>query len=705
MADRGESSGQARVTMAQIAELADKSPSAASNWRRRFDDFPQPVGTEAGRDVFSIDEAERWLLKYNRFSPDRHRVLVLWKVTDMVRGFLSVDQIVEFTSTAVTFLHVLQGQGLSLPTKWPAAKLHDKVLEAEKASGEQGLFLLLLDVPRELLARVLTQVSELSPDDLPDLFEDVLERQSRFVATRTGDDLTKLMVLLGISTDTKSVFDPAAGEGGFLIAAMRRTVKSQRSQRKESSTVRTLRKLAQLSLKVYGQEIDPRAWRIAAQRLRIHGLEADVRQGDSLSHDAFFNREFDVVLCDPPYGSYRTEIGIGPDPRWEFGLPPKKSGDFAWLQHAIAHLSESGRAYVVLPSGSLQRKGQDEQIRREIVRRGAVEAVIALPTGTAEHTAIPLALWVVRRPSDDPNPGSVLVVDGVGMSSGSRGIDDGVIERVQRILTTWRAVGEISEGDANVARGVPVLELLGRDADLLPVRWIHEVQATSRDITEEIELLHDQIRKMGDPAERFIFDPAVAVGAREQWTPIRTLATQEIAEVIRGIRIKPEQCVSEGIRAIRTRDFANGGISEDAPCHVEPNDLGPNMALTQPGDILVSPGSGTPKAVVDEVGGRVLVSPVQGLRLREGWIDLKVAAAFLMSPRNRRFMAGTNWGYARLDLRDLELPLLTLEQGEKLRSALDQLAELERMGRELADSASQLRESLLSADVSKGEGN
>jgi hypothetical protein len=678
MAKASERSLPARVTMAQVAELAEVSPSAASNWRRRFPDFPDAIGTSTGgREVFSLDDVEAWLLAHNRFSPGKHAVSVLWRVSDLLRDLFSSDELVDVVCSIIAFLH-LEGQETSTPRRqWQQRSIRTEIQSIEDAVGKSGLLEPLRRVDPALLVDLFHMVSDVSPVDRPELFEDVLERQSRFVPTRSGEKLTQLLLRLAISSESSTVLDPAAGEGGFLIEAMRQA--------------RGARQL----LHCFGQEIDDRAWRAASQRLLIHELDGDVRHGDSLSNDAFTGETFDVVLCDPPYGQLNPGIEIAPDPRWAFGLPPRKSGDFAWLQHALAHLSSEGRAYVVLPSGSLQRKGLEAEIRRAMLRRGAIEAIVALPAGAAEHTSIPLALWIVRQPDDDSSPSPVLLVDGVGVATKPRGIDSQLIDRVGQIVTRWRESQQVSASDSSVATAVAPLELLGRDGDLIPIRWISDVALGSGDVNAKREELLGSIRSISGSIGTQGLDSGALDAVVEQWVPIRTLLTQEIAEVIRGVRIKPEQCGASGTRAIRTKDIVEYGISEKDPCYVDLAELSTKVVVTQPGDILVSPGGGKPRAVVDDVGGNVLVSPVQALRIRREWLDPRVAAAFLASPRNRRFVVGSTAGFARLDLRDLELPVLTLEQTSRLRDALDRLSELETMGRALADSALQLKELVL----------
>jgi hypothetical protein len=164
------------------------------------------------------------------------------------------------------------------------------------------------------------------------------------------------------------------------------------------------------------------------------------------------------------------------------------------------------------------------------------------------------------------------------------------------------------------------------------------------------------------------------------------------AEVLKGVRVRPEDCQSSGVPVLRTRDIRDGGDPEE-PCFVDPEALRSRPKLTVAGDIVVSPASGRLKASVDEEGGHILASPVQGVRLVGDQIDPHGAAAFLESPRNRRFVTGT--AYARVNVRDLELPVLQPEELERLRSTLDALQMYERLAEEAQQAARALREALL----------
>jgi type I restriction-modification system DNA methylase subunit len=663
----------ATVTLSQIAELAGYRPSAVSNWRKRFGDFPQPVETgPGGRDLFALDQVEEWLRAHGRFDPDRTSERLLFEAMTLARGSILADEGIEALATAIAL-----------------AEAADRLDDAIVADAAERIWLVELGQPHlkdvfEPLQRLDSPVANqmialadsVESSRRSDVFEWVLGRRSRFVETRTSDELTALLVLLLGSA--QSVLDPAAGEGGVLAAA---------AERRGPKTA------------LYGQEINRTAYRTAVQRFLLRRLDIDMRCGDSLLEDQFLNLKVDAVICDPPYRMDNPLIRHGMSPaHWvSFAASRAKTADFLWLDQAIEHLTDDGHAYVLLPMGTLSRRAREREMRIELIRRGAVEAVIALPPGSAQHTNIPLALWIVQRGASADRP--VLLVDAAGSEAESkRRLDRMLIERIGDTVSRWRERGAVDPADNDIAAAVPTVELLAADAELVPARWIN---ATST-VTEE-----DRAREADDAMTEFVAArnrlvhaaaevPTLEGSVPAQWVTVRDLAVGDVADVVRGVRIRPEDCLAEGVRVLRTRDIRDT-IAEEEPCYVVPDEMKPQPALTQPGDIIVSPASGRLRAIVDEQGGHVLASPLQALRFRTDWLDTYVAAAFLESPRNRRFAKGVNSGYARVDLRDLELPLLPLQDARRLREALDQLNSTERNARELAARAEDVRQSILNS--------
>ena len=109
---------------------------------------------------------------------------------------------------------------------------------------------------------------------------------------------------------------------------------------------------------MHGQEYRPVTAAQARTRLaeETPKVSVDVRTGDSLRDDAFPGLPVDAVMCNPPYGDREwghDELAF--DTRWAYGVPPRSEPELAWIQHALAHLSEGGHAVLLLPPATASR--------------------------------------------------------------------------------------------------------------------------------------------------------------------------------------------------------------------------------------------------------------------------------------------------------------------------------------------------------------
>lgn len=660
-----------RITLSQVAELAGVSPSAVSNWRKRLQDFPASVATgPGGRELFDLDQVEGWLVATDRFDPGKHITSVLWKASAAIRDRLAVDELVELLTSAIAFVHLRVGTIAAGTKKNSDSSLTEEVRLLEDKMEQAGLFAPLLRRPVEA-RRVVEVVSEVSTVDRARLFEEVLEKQSRFVPTRSSPLLTELTTSLVALEPPQTLFDPACGEGGFLLSCARRFKQTT---------------------KLYGQERDERAWRIARQRFLVNDVRADIRLADSLSQGPAADLTFDAVVADPPYNLLPTGAHVVSGQPWAFGIPPRKSADLLWPQVAIGRLNPNGRAYIFLPMGAFFRGGQEADIRREMVRQGVIEALILLPEGTAHHTSIPLVLLVLKTPQI-ANAGAVLMAD---FSDAKLDGSQLFSERVVNLLRAWRVEGSIPEEESAAARTVSAVDLLVRDANLNPARWVKSVMTTdvaaialaASTAWQDIAHQQAQLKLLGS----WDMDAKTASRPERRWASVRELIDGGIVEVHRGMIIKADEYDSRGTRALRTRDIRSSGISNELPSYVDVGRF-KKVWLTEPGDVIVSPGGGKPHAAVDKEGGHVVVSPLQVLRFRSRWLDPEVAAVAISHPRNKAFVTGT--AYSRIELEDAELPALSDEEIARARAAAMTLAQVEQGARRLADAVKSIREHLL----------
>ncbi|MCZ7374906.1 N-6 DNA methylase [Micromonospora sp. WMMC250] len=396
------------ITAAEIARLAGVGRAAVSNWRKRHPDFPAPVGGTTASPEFDLIQVEQWLRAQGKL-PELATGDRLWR-------------------------------HLAAASDTPAAGLAavGALLLARQRGSRTGH-------PDAQLAPLMTDIAELADELGPQgAFDELWQRFSAPGPGRpfaTPDDLADLMIGLA-NVGGGSVLDPAAGSGAILRAAVRAG-----------------------STSVYGQELDEDLARLAGLWLALHDVPGEVSAGDTLRADAFAGRAVDAVVCHPPFGA--TNWGddeLGHDPRWIVGTTPRTEPELAWVQHALAHLRVGGHAVLLMPPTVASRRA-GKRIRGELLRRGHLRAVIALPPGVAAPHGVPLHLWVLRRAATDaPPPAWALLIDAAGGD---------LADTAPRVLAAWRAFAAAQDGDvveAGFARAVPVIELLDEDVDLTPAR-------------------------------------------------------------------------------------------------------------------------------------------------------------------------------------------------------------------------------------------
>ncbi|MDT0399844.1 HsdM family class I SAM-dependent methyltransferase, partial [Streptomyces edwardsiae] len=247
----------------------------------------------------------------------------------------------------------------------------------------------------------------------------------------------------------RTVLDPACGTGALLRAAGHGPGR-----------------------RLYAQDGTPGLAALTALRLALH-TRAPVRAaaGDTLRADAHPELRADAVLCHPPFNDRdwgHDELAY--DPRWEYGFPARTESELAWVQHALARLRDGGTAILLMPPAAASRRS-GRRIRADLLRRGALRAVVALPAGAAPPYNIPPHLWVLRRPEHAPVQPEVLLADAGRFAGEGRGGPDwpGVRESVLDAWRTFDRAGRLDERPG-LARSVPVIELLDDDVDLAPAR-------------------------------------------------------------------------------------------------------------------------------------------------------------------------------------------------------------------------------------------
>jgi hypothetical protein len=641
--------GSRLVSATEIAQIARVQPSAVSNWRKRYSDFPAPAGTApSGGDLFLLADVERWLASRRPNAKRRPGDAIdqLWAVADRLRGRALHGDLLGAVAAGAALLHLGRTQdkdpmvptGTSEVDNWTTRTIA-RIVEERPDLHELFSPLLALDPPSLTLLLDSLGAFE-TQDELAAALDEVLERAARYSEFRTSEVAAKLLARLADPRGT--TFDPAAGAAELLIRAAE----------------------ADDSVVLYGQELNQSMWRIAVARLLLRDLAARIEVGDSLFEDRFPQLRADVVLCDPPAGRRTPDLGhsVG-DPRWELlgslEAPPARAAEYAWLAHIIHHLSDHGRGYVLLPTGSLFRGGTEARLRAELLRRGTIEAVITLPRGsTSTATTIAIALWIVRRPTHNPTP--VLLIDATSESQLGEDIQIRLVDAVRRSRRNPYDFAPVP----TFATTVPVLELLAGDADIVPSRWLFDQNLI--DVDGLIAQTNTAQRQLARAHSTLPHDsPTFAVVPTREPFPkarVRDLVELGRARLVRPVRVKTDAFGEEGLPVWLPADIHERSTGEEPGRFLDPA-LADPRSITEPGDIVFTT-IGPIRTRVDETGGHVLGTSLQALRLHPNTSDPHAVAALLTTEANRRLVKGTT--IPRVNVLELELPLLDLATARRL---------------------------------------
>ncbi|MER6674920.1 N-6 DNA methylase [Streptomyces sp. NPDC000983] len=464
--------------------------------------------------------------------------------------------------------------------------------------------------------------------------------------TLTPAELAALMA--DLAGPARTVLDPACGTGALLRAVTPRP-----------------------DQELYAQDAAPEPAALTALRLALR-TRATVRSavGDTLRADAYPHLRADAVLCHPPFNERNWgHDELAYDARWEYGFPARTESELAWVQHALARLRDGGTAVLLMPPAAASRRS-GRRIRADLLRRGALRAVVALPVGAAPPYNIPLHLWVLRRPDQSPARPEVLLADAGRFATEGRGGPDWRAVR-DAVLDAWQLFDRTGTLDERpgLARALPVIDLLDDDVDLAPAR--HLPPPAAADGAEALTAVRERLGATLGRAAELTPPPAEGAGA-VRW-PLTT-----VGELARG-------------GALVMRTGGNGGharvpvltdtdvLAGTAPSGTLP-ESDEEAVLTEPGDVVVPVlGGGSMARVIDDAtAGAALGRSLVLLRPDRASLDAWFLAGFLRGTANNRRASSYASTATRLDVRRLQLPRLPLDEQRRYGARFRALDEFER---------------------------
>jgi len=280
---------------------------------------------------------------------------------------------------------------------------------------------------------------DLHPSKVPNrdmglVFENLIRRFNELANETAGDHFTPrevihLMVdLLFMDADdllsqpgtVMRMLDPACGTGGMLAEA-------QRYMREHHAAAK---------LYVYGQDYNKRAFATAASDMLMkevdhNGGGENIQFGDTFTEDRFEGQRFDYLIANPPFGVdwkkqqkeiVREHEKGGEKSRFKVGLPRVNDGSLLFLQHMISKFEDvdpkshkhGSRAAIVFSGSPLFTGGAgggESEIRRWMIEKDWLEAIVALPEQMFYNTGIGTYIWIVTNRKAKERKGKIQLVD------------------------------------------------------------------------------------------------------------------------------------------------------------------------------------------------------------------------------------------------------------------------------------------------------
>jgi type I restriction enzyme M protein len=437
----------------------------------------------------------------------------------------------------------------------------------------------------------------------------------------TPQNLLPLLVNLLQPTDGKSLYDPAVGTGGMLIAA-NKFVKEQSPNSR--------------GLSLFGQDVSANSVSISKIHLLMHQIfDAKIYLGDTIRDPKNIQggriQKFDYVLSSPPFslqihGADIHELEWRASHRFPFGFPGRIA-DYLFLQHIYSSLNENGKAVVVVSGRALFVSGAESEIRKRFIESDSIEAVISLGPGLLTNTAIPIHLLIINKLKPAERKGKILLINASEEYEriGRRG---SILtqENQNKIVEAYKNFRPI-KSLANLADLSAIQE---NEYNLMPARYLD------------------------------LFSMDDFLGGEVTWESF-----ENIADIHRSVASTNQSGGSENTPIIKASNISNRQINIEDLDKVQLPADNTRVIYTQTGDVLFSHVGGNKAVLIDENLNGVLVSNnISVIRLKPDYVHLKrYIVEFLRSDKGYNLLSKYFVGAAaapvlRLsDLRSVKIPI------------------------------------------------
>ncbi|MYS15547.1 N-6 DNA methylase [Streptomyces sp. SID4982] len=316
-------------------------------------------------------------------------------------------------------------------------------------------------------------LADVQPDFLGRAYEYLLRKFAEGSGQSAGEFFTPtevgfLMANILRPKPGDTSHDYACGSGGLLI--------------KLQLVARELDPTSKVPLKMYGQELQAESYAVARMNTIIHDMDVDLQRGDTMINPKFRDSSgslmrFDIVVANPMWNQPFDPDLFTDDPFDRFmksGGATSGKGDWAWLQHTIASMSDGGRAAVVLDMGAVTRGSgsrnddKERNIRKWFVEKDLIEGVILLPENLFYNTTAAGVIVILNKRKPITREKKILLLNASRCFTKSKPknhLTPADISALTKVYHDWVDVD-------GTARVIKTEEAAGADYNLSPALWV-----------------------------------------------------------------------------------------------------------------------------------------------------------------------------------------------------------------------------------------
>ncbi|MFI6639633.1 N-6 DNA methylase [Streptomyces sp. NPDC050504] len=310
------------------------------------------------------------------------------------------------------------------------------------------------------------------PDMIGAAYEYLIKEFADSAGSKGGEFYTpravvRMMVELARPHAKMKIYDPCVGSGGMLIHA-----KEYIDEHGGDSE----------DLFLAGQDANSGSWVMATMNMLFHGAhDFELHTGDTLSNPLHEERDFDLVLSNPPFSmDYDASAIEDIKDRMSYGETSERGkADLMFLQHMLAMAADAeGSVFTVMPHGVLFRGSTEEKIRAKLIEADLIEAVIGLAPNLFYGTGIPACVLVLRaggKPQTSDRAGHVLFINADREFHSERAQNILLPEHVEKIVSTFHATDHATkpgQHGTDFARLVPLDEIRENNYNLNIRRYV-----------------------------------------------------------------------------------------------------------------------------------------------------------------------------------------------------------------------------------------